>query len=161
MINHAESLYLKPGEIFYADTPMVVNTVLGSCVSITMYVRRLGIGMMSHCMLPSSTESIKRGEDIMKYVDCAVLYMNKTMLGAGADKKEIEVKLFGGSNMFTVTDEDAGIGSRNISASIALLKSLGYTITSSDTGGQFTRKLYFSLDTGTVYLRKISKIQGL
>ncbi|MGE4267908.1 MAG: chemotaxis protein CheD [Deferribacterales bacterium] len=161
MINHAESLYLKPGEIFYADTPMVVNTVLGSCVSITMYAHRLGIGMMSHCMLPSSTESIKRGEDIMKYVDCAVLYMNKTMLNAGANKKEIEVKLFGGSNMFSVSDEDSGVGNRNITASVSILKSLGYTIISSDTGGQFTRKLYFSLDTGTVYLRKISKIQGL
>lgn len=161
MINHADSLYLKPGEIFYADTPMVVNTVLGSCVSITMFVRRLGIGMMSHCMLPSSTEALKRGEDIMKYVDCAVLYMNKTVINAGAEKKETEVKLFGGSNMFTVSEGDAGVGNRNVTAAMVILKNLGYIITASDTGGQFTRKLYFSLDTGTVYLRKISKIQGL
>jgi chemotaxis protein CheD len=161
MINQSESLYLKPGEIFYADTPMVVNTVLGSCVSITMYVRRLGIGMMSHCMLPSSSESIKRGEDIMKYVDCAILYMNKTVLNAGADKKDTEVKLFGGSNMFAISDEDSGVGNRNVNASIDLLRKLGYTIMSKDTGGQYTRKLYFSLDTGTVYLRKISKIQGM
>ncbi|WP_303850847.1 chemotaxis protein CheD [Seleniivibrio woodruffii] len=161
MINQADSLYLKPGEIFYADTPMVVNTVLGSCVSITMFVRRLGIGMMSHCMLPSSTEALKRGEDIMKYVDCAVLYMNKTIINAGAEKKETEVKIFGGSNMFTVSDDDAGVGNRNVTASMTILKKLGYVITASDTGGQFTRKLYFSLDTGTVYLRKISKIQGL
>jgi len=161
MLNQSESLYLKPGEMFYADSPMVVHTVLGSCVSITMFVRRLGIGMMSHCMLPSSTESVKRGEDIMRYVDCATLYMNKVILEAGADKRETEVKLFGGSNMFTGTNDDAGVGHRNVEAALAMIKKLGYTITSSDTGGQYTRKLYFSLDTGTVYLRKISRIQGM
>jgi chemotaxis protein CheD len=63
--------------------------------------------------------------------------------------------------MFTVAEGDAGVGNRNVTSAMTILKKLGYVITASDTGGQFTRKLYFSLDTGTVYLRKISKIQGL
>ena len=159
MINQADSLYLKPGEIFYADTPMVVNTVLGSCVSITMFVRRLGIGMMSHCILPSSTEALKRGEDIMKYVDCAILYMHKKMSGCGAEKRETEVKLFGGSAMFSVESETNGIGVKNVHAAESLLRSLGYCIMKSDTGGSYTRNLSFSLSNGIVNIKRTTVFQ--
>jgi chemotaxis protein CheD len=36
--------YLKPGEIHIADRPGIVTTVLGSCVSVTMYSPRLKTG---------------------------------------------------------------------------------------------------------------------
>ncbi|WP_277656079.1 chemotaxis protein CheD [Seleniivibrio woodruffii] len=161
MFNEIESYYLKPGEIFYSEEPAMVRTVLGSCVSITMFVPRFKIGIISHCMLPTSQDAIHRGEDAMKYVDCALLYMNKKIINSGAEKRETEVKLFGGSNMFTIADADSGVGIKNVNSALNLIKKLGYGIVSSDTGGNFTRKLFFSFDTGKVYLRKISKIQGM
>lgn len=148
--------YLKPGEIIYSDEPLIVHTVLGSCVSVTMYVKRLKIGAISHCMLPLSSD-IHRGEDAMKYVDCALLFMSKKLQSAGAKTTETEVKLFGGSSLFTASDNERGVGAKNVESASQLLKKMGYSIISSDTGGRITRNLYFSLDSGTVYLRKINR----
>lgn len=161
MFNDIECIYLKPGELYFADTGLVIHTVLGSCVSITMYCRRLKVGIMSHCMLPSSAEAAQNGEDNMKYVDCAVIYMNRRFTELRIDKRETEVKLFGGSDMFSAKDAASTVGQRNIKASMGILDNMGYVLSASDTGGAFTRKLYFSIETGTVYQRKISRIQGL
>lgn len=161
MFNQFECIYLKPGEMYYADEPLVINTVLGSCVSITMYVRRLQAGIMCHCMLPASNDGIKLSEEYMKYVDCALTVMQQKMQNIGADRKETEVKLFGGSDMFSSGDPSNTIGTKNINAALEILKDMNYVLMAQDTGGPFTRKLYFSIDTGTVYLRKISRIQGL
>ncbi|WP_303851285.1 chemotaxis protein CheD [Seleniivibrio woodruffii] len=152
-------VYLKPGEIFFSDRHTVVNTVLGSCVSITMYVPRLKAGMISHCVLPTALGAIKRGEDAMKYVDCAILYMHKKMSGCGAEKRETEVKLFGGSAMFSVESETNGIGVKNVHAAESLLRSLGYCIMKSDTGGSYTRNLSFSLSNGIVNIKRTTVFQ--
>lgn len=161
MFNECECIYLKPGEIHESDGELVVNTVLGSCVSVTMYVRRLKYGIICHCMLPASNEGNKQSEDCMRYVDCALSYMNDKFINLGVSKKEIEVKLFGGSDMFSTGGAGVTVGARNVAAAIELLNKYNFVLMAQDTGGQFTRKLYFSLDTGTVYLRKISKMQGM
>lgn len=161
MFDDLQCVYLKPGELHFAEESMVIHTVLGSCISITMYSRRYKIGVMCHCMLPSSAEASKKGEDSMKYVDCAVIHMNRKLTERGIDKRDTEVKVFGGSDMFSTKEVTVTVGRRNIDACMSLLKNMGYNITASDTGGAFTRKLYFSIETGTVYQRKISRMQGL
>jgi len=152
-------VYLKPGEIFFSDNHEVVSTVLGSCVSVTMYVERIKTGMISHCVLPTALGAIKRGEDAMKYVDCAILYMHKKMSGCGAEKRETEVKLFGGSAMFSVESETCGIGTKNVAAAESLLRSLGYCIMKSDTGGSYTRNLSFNLANGIVNIKRTTVLQ--
>ncbi|MGE4319509.1 MAG: chemotaxis protein CheD [Deferribacterales bacterium] len=161
MFDDCQCVYLKPGEVYFADESLVIHTVLGSCISITMYCRKIKAGIMSHCMLPCSSESVKQGDDCMKYVDCSVLYMNRLFLQKKIEKRDIEVKLFGGSDMFAPANSTVTVGQRNITAALSILDKLGYNISARDTGGAFTRKLYFSIDTGTVYQRKISRIQGL
>lgn len=161
MFNDMQCVYLKPGDLCFADTNLVIHTVLGSCVSITMYCRRLKIGIMTHCMLPNSQESVHQGENCMKYVDCAVIYLNKKFTELNISKQETEVKLFGGSDMFMAGENAATVGQRNVNASRSMLEHMGYIIAASDTGGGFTRKIYFSIETGTVYQRKISRMQGL
>ncbi|MGE4267295.1 MAG: chemotaxis protein CheD [Deferribacterales bacterium] len=147
-------VYLKPGEIYFSDVPAVVNTVLGSCVSVTMYAPRLRAGIISHCVLPTALGSIRRGEDAMKYVDCALLYMHKKMTSTGADKRETEVKMFGGSTMFGIENGENSIGTKNVSASVSLLRGLGYCIVKSDTGGNFTRNLSFNVGSGVVNIKR-------
>lgn len=44
-------VYLLPGEYFVGDARYRIRTVLGSCVSITLWHRRLRIGAMSHFLL--------------------------------------------------------------------------------------------------------------
>ena len=45
-------IYLKSGEIYFTEEPVIVLTVLGSCVSVTLFHRRLGYSAICHGLLP-------------------------------------------------------------------------------------------------------------
>jgi chemotaxis protein CheD len=112
-------------------------------------------------MLPCSSKSIHKDDDCMRYVDCAVMYMSDYFTEKGIPRDKTEVKLFGGSDMFSYQGEAPTVGLKNIEAAVNILSKLNYKILSKDVGGQFTRKLYFSTESGTVYVRKISRLQGM
>ena len=63
--------------------------------------------------------------------------------------------------MFLINNRSSSVGQKNINAVQTILSKLGYKIAAQDTGGQFTRKLYFSTETGIVYVRKISRLLGV
>lgn len=153
--------YLLPGEIYKSDKPIMVNTVLGSCISVTMYSKRKNFGMICHGMLPSSQEAFKCDDNCMRYIDCCILHMHETFIKKDITPDETEVKIFGGSDMFESNRNVETIGSKNIASAVQCLNDLNYRIAAKDIGGQFTRKLYFSTESGIVYVRKISKLQGI
>jgi len=161
MFDDVSSRYLLPGEIHFDDQPIMVNTVLGSCISVTMFNKEQHIGMICHGMMPSSKETFKQDENCMKYLDCCILHMHDKFTSYNVKPREVEVKVFGGSDMFAYAGVGDTIGQKNISSAISNLANLKYDIIAKDIGGQFTRKLYFSTETGIVYVRKISRLQGV
>ncbi len=160
MIDDASCKYLLPGDLFYFDTPVMINTVLGSCVSVTMFARCQMLGIISHSMLPGP-DVHPGGIANFKYTDSSLLHMADILKGRGIHPEEVEVKVFGGSDMFSVTNAAFSVGQKNIAAALLLLGKMKFKVMAQDTGGQFTRKLYFSTETGIVYVRKISKLQVL
>ena len=161
MFDDVSSRYLLPGEIHFDDQPIMVNTVLGSCISVTMFNKQNRIGMICHGMMPDSKETFKQDENCMKYLDCCIIHMHEKFGSFGVNPAEIEVKIFGGSDMFAYSGAAETIGTKNIASAVTNLDKLRYKIIAKDVGGQFTRKLYFSTETGIVYVRKISRLQGI
>jgi len=161
MFDDVSCIYLLPGEVYYSEEPVMVNTVLGSCITVTMFNKKKQIGMICHGMLPDSKEAFKRDENCMKYVDCCILHMYETFQKKEIKPSETEVKVFGGSDMFAYEGKGDTVGKKNITSAIKNLTDLKYNILAKDIGGQFTRKLYFSTETGIVYVRKISRLQGV
>ena len=51
---------ILPGEFFVSREPMVVYTVLGSCISACIRDPIVGVGGMNHFMLPAPKEQIGR-----------------------------------------------------------------------------------------------------
>ena len=47
-----EVVTLFPGEYFVSDKPVVLSTLLGSCVAVCMRDPNAGVGGMNHFMLP-------------------------------------------------------------------------------------------------------------
>ena len=47
------TVFLHPGECYFGGGPTRIATLLGSCVSITVWHPRLLVGGMCHYMLPS------------------------------------------------------------------------------------------------------------
>ncbi len=160
-------VYLRAGEAHYSDVPSLVITVLGSCLSVTMHNARLGIGGICHGLLPAC--SGRRGcadgcSEGFKYVDCSIRRMLCMFDKAGAKRSEIEVKYFGGADMFSRKIEKPGmisVGRQNILSAEAILKRAGLTIAKQDAGGLRGRKIYFFTHTGEVLLKRLTGVNDL
>ena len=68
------------------------------------------------------------------------------------------IKLFGGASVLAAADSCQGrgtVGEQNMREAERTLRELGLQVSKSDIGGTSGRKLFFSLKTGDVYLRKL------
>lgn len=92
-------VFLQPGDFYFGDRETRIRTLLGSCISIVMWHRRLQIGGMCHCLLPSSSKTDRTRLD-GRYADDAIQLLLQEIKASGTRPKEYEVKLFGGGNMF-------------------------------------------------------------
>jgi chemotaxis protein CheD len=151
--SHMHNIYLKPGEVLVTRTPVLVSTVLGSCVAVTMYSPSRGFGAICHAMLPEN----KGRESDLRYVDTALQHIYAKLLeyGIGSD---LVVKLFGGAQVLNVggrSPHKQTVGDQNVAMAEALLASLGLVVTTRDTGGNRGRKLFFCTRSGDVYVRRM------
>ena len=155
-------IHLKAGELYCSDQPALVVTVLGSCASVTFYSRRLGIGGICHGMLPTCGKGASCAGDCAEkftYVDCAIRQMAKFFDRCGVRRSEIEVKCFGGADMFAQAAEKPGllsVGRQNCLIAEQTIKREGLTLVSRDLGGRQGRKIFFYTHTGEVLLKRLT-----
>lgn len=151
--SHTHSVYLRAGEVLVCRRPVLVSTVLGSCVAVTMFSASRGYGAICHAMLPGN---IGRDNDL-RYVDTALRHMFEKIAGYGSGN-DLSVKLFGGAQVLNVAEPAPcrqTVGEQNVARAEAVLASLGLTVAARDTGGLRGRKLFFCTRSGDVYMRCI------
>lgn len=155
--DHSCNAFLKPGKIIISRNPILVSTVLGSCVAVTMYSPKMGVGAICHAMLPNNPKQDKS----LLYVEAAVRFLYRKMEEYGV-KGDMVIKLFGGAQVLDGSDYGEGrrtVGEQNIMQAKKILDDLGLSIESADIGGKHGRKLFFSIKTGKVYMHKL-KFRG-
>ena len=151
--SHTHNIYLKPGEVLVTRTPVLVSTVLGSCVAVTMFSPSRGFGAICHAMLPVN----KGRETDLRYVDTALQHIYAKLLeyGVGSD---LVIKLFGGAQVLNVggrSPHKQTVGDQNVAMAEAVLALLELSVTTSDTGGNRGRKLFFCTRSGDVFVRRM------
>ncbi len=159
------NVYLKAGEIFISDKPTVVKTVLGSCISVTMFNSRLRIGSICHGLLPDCNEiscfncACVAG---FRYIDGSIGKMLEELQSRGIQNDEIEVKIFGGADMFKAVrgkPSPINFGEQNIKAAFKIMGDLNLRLTASDIGGPGEREIIFVPNTGQVFLKRLKKAE--
>ncbi|ABB32644.1 CheD [Geobacter metallireducens RCH3] len=148
-------VYLKPGELHFAATPAVVTTVLGSCVSVTMFDRLSGTAAICHALLPEGPRS-----DAFRYVDSSILLMLEMFAAQGVSRQRLEVKVFGGADIIGAGGNRVGVGRRNVEIATLVLAANGLTVAAKDVGGTRGRKLFFVTHTGEVFLKRLRRGGG-
>jgi chemotaxis protein CheD len=151
-------VFLKPGELYLGKRPVVISTILGSCLSITMFNVRLGVGGICHALLPNVSELKKENE--FRYVDSSVSYMLNEFEKMGIKKNEIEVKVFGGASIIDATYKKS-VGQANVEAALNIIRDKELQVLAYDFGGTLGRKIIFNTQTGCVLLKKIERMQNL
>jgi chemotaxis protein CheD len=154
----AIEVYLLPGEYFVGDARYRIRTVLGSCVSITLWHPRLRIGAMSHFLLSERDNDPSVGLD-GRYGRDAMALMVAQLRERGVGIHECEAKVFGGGTMFPEIEagRQPGIGHRNGVAAEKLLAEYGIPVVSESLFGTGHRHILFDVASGDVWVRQGDK----
>jgi len=153
-------IFLQPGELFVGDQNYQIRTILGSCVSITLWHAQLRMGGMSHFLLPrrGGAQSQAAPELDGHYGDEALQLMLDELQRYGVRAQDCEAKIFGGGNMFP-GHERAGstlVGQRNGEAARELLLARGIPLLSESLFGNGHRQIIFDVSNGDVWSRQIA-----
>lgn len=145
------SRYLFPAEIFVSREPIMVSTVLGSCIAVCLWDTRVAIGGMNHYLLP-----LWNGDGLAtpKYGNIAIRQLVEKVLAQGAERKNLQAKIFGGAAMWDSSNGLFAIGLRNIELAQQQLKELQIPLVAADVGGSQSRKIFFNTSDGSVLLRR-------
>ena len=157
-LNDLIDIFLKPGEYFVGDANYQIRTMLGSCVSITLWHPGTRIGAMSHFLLPPRNliDTDVRPLDA-RYGDEALQLMLVELMEAGINPQQCQSKIFGGGNMFPKQTRKGlmHIGRKNGEAARALLHAHGIPIVSESLFGIGHRQIVFDVSTGDVWSHQV------
>lgn len=141
------------GQILLALAPGQLNAVLGSCVGIALYHRRLKLGALAHVVLPDSTG---RPGVPGKFADTAVPHMVQQLEAKGAMRSQLVVRIAGGACMFGVGGP-LQIGDANIEAVTKALNAMGLRVQAQDVGGTKGRRVTLDCATGQLLVQIVGE----
>lgn len=156
-----ERVFLLPGEARYTRKPMVISTLLGSCVAVCLHDTRNGWGGLNHFMLPYQENGrMSPG----KYGDFAIGSLVEVASRAGSRKPDLVASLYGGGYVTghlgaMETIQGGNVGERNIAAARELLHFHQIRIVHEDVGGVNGRKIHMNTETGVVETSGIARSQ--
>lgn len=145
-------LYLNPGGLHFSRGPLVIETLLGSCVAVTVRHRNRTIGGMCHYLLPQCPPT-RPSAHSARYADVAFSELSRAMRETGLPVAEWECKVFGGARVIDFQSADRSIGEANITSAFAWARRIGIALTAHDVGGERFRYLRFDLSSGLVQVR--------
>jgi len=156
--NDSFAAKILPGEYYVSTQNEIITTVLGSCISACIRDVKFGIGGMNHFMLPLGCEIEHSGKTHLtgatRYGNFAMEILINEILKAGGDRKNMEVKIFGGGRVLA-SMSTIDIGKKNINFVHEYLAQEGLEVVSEDTGDVYPRKIIYYPRTGRVRMKKL------
>ncbi len=153
-------VFLQPGEYFVGPAGYRIRTVLGSCVSVTLWSPLQRIGAMSHFLLASRggpPGGLPIGLDA-KYGDEALDLMLYELGRMKVQPSQCQAKIFGGGDMFPKhkTRGALAVGRRNGEAARGLLMAHDIKVISESLFGAGHRQIAFDIGSGHVWSRQVA-----
>ncbi|MFN7807004.1 MAG: chemotaxis protein CheD [Planctomycetaceae bacterium] len=139
---------LRMGELAVCQKGDSLRTLLGSCLGVVLYDRRLKLGGLAHVVLPCGSGN---AELPGKYANTAIpeLLRRMRLLAKGETLRPV-AKLVGGANMFNSSGSSATIGEQNIQAVEKLLEEQKIPVVARHVGGEQGRRMLLDSATGLV-----------
>lgn len=139
----ARFITLTQGEYHASRDPVVLSTILGSCVAVCLHDPASGIGGMNHFLLPDGQRSHDSRSE--RYGVNAMEQLINAMLRFGARRGGLVAKAFGGANM---TPRLSPIGDANAAFTRDFLAAEGIACLAESFGGVNARRVMFWPQTG-------------
>lgn len=151
--------YLLPGQIVVSPTPRAVRTILGSCVGVCLWDSGLGMGGMSHFVLPFQAVT-PQAPPSPRFANVAIPMLIESLVELGSKRRNLSAKLFGGASILRDPDAEEqppwrSVGFKNIEIAHKLLFEARIPIIAKDLGGTRGRKVIFQVHDGAAWVRTI------
>ncbi len=151
--NQKSHYYLEPGSIFACWEPYTLATVLGSCVAVCLCDTISKVAGMNHFVFPKQ----KGQNNPIKCANYSIPQLLKMVTEMGANKKNLEAHIIGGSFSGEYASKD--IGKKNIEMAKKMLAKYKIPVVNEDTGGKFGRKVVFNTNSGEIIVCKVKSIR--
>jgi len=148
------SNFIHVGQIHVDTEPISISTILGSCVAVCLYDKRVCIGGMNHYLLPFWNGN---GLQSLKFGNISIPKLIESMIDKGANSNTLEAKIFGGASINFSSCQTMMIGEKNILVAREILSDYKIKIVAEDVGGKVGRKIQFNLEQGKVLLKYTAK----
>lgn len=132
----------------------LITYALGSCVGICLYDPKNKIMGLSHILLPDIM-MCHNDNNTKKFANTAIKEMVAKMQNMGAVRQFMTAKIAGGAQMFEKST--IRVGERNVAAVKRELAELKIPIVASDVGADYGRTMECDAESGSVYIKSISK----
>jgi len=169
--------YLGMGEVIITADPMIIWTILGSCVSITLFNKRLGLAAICYAQLPEKEHSNgmrcsdtcpkpcfrnDKGEST-KFLSCAFNLMLEKFKSNGVINNEMSAGIYGGASMFKYiyVYREKSIGDQNVELAYRLCNRNKIRVVDDDTGGEVGRRLKFNTLNGKIEMHHQNAYLGV
>lgn len=143
------------GDVVVSDTATVLETVLGSCVSVCLWDKNLHLGGMNHIMLPVRTDSVKNPN---YYAQEAIDKLIKDILKRGSAMRNLQAKVFGGGRAMKQFSESLDVGKQNVRVTKEILTKYNIPIIKEFTQMDYGIKVVFHSDTGRAFVKKLEEV---
>lgn len=147
--------YLLPGTLYASREPMLLETVLGSCVAVSLWHPHTQTGGLNHFMLP-----FWNGEGLPspRYGNVAIERLMENMVRLGAPLGQCVAKVFGGANQFANHEANAlSVGNRNAQLALEMLAQHHIPVVAQHLGGTQGRKIRFHLADGKIQMKLLGQ----
>ncbi|NEV61787.1 chemotaxis protein CheD [Thiorhodococcus minor] len=157
--------FLRPGEHCVTREPMMLSTLLGSCVAVCLFDPVAHVSGMNHFLLPvrnpaAGPATLDSNAGRYGLWAMEILIDNKA-LKLGARRERLRAKAFGGANVLQVSSgalpERYSIGTANVQFVRRFLEQDGIPLVAQDLGGLNGRQIYFYGGDYSVYLRRVPR----
>lgn len=147
-----EKYFVQPGYIFASQKQMLIDTVLGSCVSICLWDRQNIFGGMNHFIYPRHG---RHGANA-RFGDVSTAHLLSLMKRMGSRQEDLVAHVVGGAQNPLL---NSSIGADNVEVAKAFLNRHKIQIINMDVGGSLGRKLTFNTQTGEIIVYKCMKLR--
>ncbi len=144
-------IFLLPGEYRISKRPEVVETLVGSCVSVCLYNTKTGHAAMNHFL-----QDQPAGEtdcDIGQYGSTATEHIIKALMKSDPVPSHYRAQVFGGAAVIKTSSNEYKVGQKNVDIIRKILTAHHIRIIREEVGGTRGRRVRFDTSTNTVFCR--------
>ena len=149
---------VNAGEYYVSGEDEVIQTVLGSCISVCVHDPVNRIGGMNHFLLPHDEGGHRLSNSDpagyrTRYGATAMEHLFNSVFKLGSAREQLQIKIFGGGNVLPTTMQ---IGALNATFARDYLTREGLTVVADDVEGPWSREVRFLPQTGDAFVRRLA-----